>query len=433
MAINLSNFLISKKESSKMADFQDLDHLDGISISVASANLYNNSRDDIVLFYFRNGAEYASIYTQSKIISENIRWNKSLKGKKIKALIVNARNANCLTGIKGFNSLKEIAEETAKLLTVRQKNDEDIPKKITSNDIIFGCTGTIGEPYPLVKIKNSIRNLVDKIKYTQNKYLWIKAAMSILTTDLKPKLAMEECKIGNTKIKIYGIAKGSGMICPNMATTLAYIFTDANLSSGVLNKILKKNVSNTFNAITCDGDMSTNDMITFFSTGAAKNKFITDVNDLKLKEFDKSVNNLLLNLAKRIVSDGEGASKFIQIDVLKCKSEDDAKKIAFSIANSALVKTAIAGEDPNWGRIMMAAGKTDVDLNVNFINLNIGSNKVLEKGQLSKYFSENNLKEYMKNETIKITLEINLGKKNFTCYTMDLTKKYLEINSDYRT
>ena len=246
--------------------------------------------------------------------------------------------------------------------------------------------------------------------------------MSILTTDLKPKLAMEECKIGNTKIKIYGIAKGSGMICPNMATTLAYIFTDANLSSGVLNKILKKNVSNTFNAITCDGDMSTNDMITFFSTGAAKNKFITDVNDLKLKEFDKSVNNLLLNLAKRIVSDGEGASKFIQIDVLKCKSEDDAKKIAFSIANSALVKTAIAGEDPNWGRIMMAAGKTDVDLNVNFINLNIGSNKVLEKGQLSKYFSENNLKEYMKNETIKITLEINLGKKNFTCYTMDLTK-----------
>ena len=433
MAINLSNFLISKKERSKMADFQDLDHLDGISISVASANLYNNSRDDLVLFYFRNGAEYASIYTQSKVISENIKWNKSLKGKKIRALIVNARNANCLTGVKGYNSLKEIAEETAKLLTFRQKTDEDTPRKITSNDIIFGCTGTIGEPFPLGKIKNSIKNLVDKIKYTQNKYLWIKAAMSILTTDLKPKLAMEECRIGNTKIKIYGIAKGSGMICPNMATTLAYIFTDANLPSSVLNKILKKNVSNTFNAITCDGDTSTNDMITFFSTGTAKNKFITNVNDLKLKEFDKSVNNLLLNLAKRVVSDGEGASKFIQIDVLKCKSEDDAKKIAFSIANSPLVKTAIAGEDPNWGRIMMAAGKTDVDLNINSINLNIGSHKVLEKGQLSKYFSENNLKEYMKNDTIKITLEINLGKKNFTCYTMDLTKKYLEINSDYRT
>ena len=433
MAINLSNFLISKKDSSKMADFQDLDHLDGLSISVTSANLYNNNRDDLVLFYFRNGAEYASVYTQSKIISENIKWNKSIKNKKIKALLVNARNANCLTGSKGYNSLREIAEETAKLLTDRQKNDEDDPKKIKFSDIMFGCTGTIGEPFPVNKIKPSIKNLVDKIKYTQNKYLWIKAAMSILTTDLKPKLAMEECKIGNTKIKIYGIAKGSGMIYPNMATTLAYLFTDANLPSIALKKILKKNISNTFNAISCDGDTSTNDMITIFSTGSAKNKSITNINDKKLKEFDKSVSNVLLNLAKRVVSDGEGASKFIQIDIIKCKSEDDAKKIAFSIANSPLVKTAIAGEDPNWGRIMMAVGKNDVELNINSVNLMIGNYKVLEKGQLSKNYSEQQLKEYMKNNSIRITLEINLGKKNFTCYTMDFTKKYLEINTDYRT
>ncbi len=433
MAINLSNFLISKKDRSKMADFQDLDHLDGLSISVTSANLYNNNRDDLVLFYFRNGAEYASVYTQSKVISENIKWNKSIKSKKIKALIVNSRNANCLTGLKGFNSLKEIADETAKLLTDKQKNDEDDPKKIKSTDIMFGCTGTIGETFPLNKIKSSIRDLVDKIKYTQNKLLWIKAAMSILTTDLKPKLAMEECKIGNTKIKIYGVAKGSGMIFPNMATTLAYLFTDANLPSATLKKILKKNINNTFNAITCDGDTSTNDMITFFSTGSAKNKYINNINDIKLKEFDKSVNNVLLNLAKRVVSDGEGASKFIQIDVLNCKSEDDAKKLAFSIANSPLVKTAIAGEDPNWGRIMMAAGKSEIELNINSINLMFGNNKVLDKGQLYKNYSEDQLKEYMKNDSIKIILEINSGKKNFTCYTMDFTKKYLEINSDYRT
>tara|TARA_B100000989_G_scaffold290004_1_gene262607 strand:+ start:5541 stop:6842 length:1302 start_codon:yes stop_codon:yes gene_type:complete len=433
MAINLSNFLISKKDRSKMADFQDLDHLDGLSISVTSANLYNNDRDDLVLFYFRNGAEYASVYTQSKVISENIKWNKSIKSKKIRALIVNSRNANCLTGPKGFNSLKEIAEETAKLLSERQKTDEDDPKKIKSNEIIFGCTGTIGEPFPLFKVKSSIKDLINKVKYTQNKYLWIKAAMSILTTDLKPKLAMEECKIGNTKIKIYGIAKGSGMIYPNMATTLAYIFTDANLPSITLKKILKKNINNTFNAITCDGDTSTNDMITIFSTGSAKNKYIANANDIKLKEFDKAVNNVLLNLAKRVVSDGEGASKFIQIDVLKCKNEDDAKKIAFGIANSPLVKTAIAGEDPNWGRIMMAAGKNDVEININFVNLIIGSNKVLEKGQLSKSYSEQQLKDYMKNDLIRIILEINLGKKDFTCYTMDFTKKYLEINSDYRS
>ena len=278
MAINLSNFLISKKDRSKMADFQDLDHLEGLSISVTSANLYNNDRDDLVLFYFRNGAEYASVYTQSKVISENIKWNKSIKSKKIKALLVNARNANCLTGVKGYNSLKEIADETAKLLTERQKSDEDIPKKIKPNDIIFGCTGTIGETFPLEKIKSSISHLTQRIRYTQNKYLWIKAAMSILTTDLKPKLAMEECKIGKTKVKIYGIAKGSGMIFPNMATTLAYLFTDANLSSNILKKMLKKNISNTFNAISCDGDTSTNDMITFF--GLSSSDFCLSVNNL---------------------------------------------------------------------------------------------------------------------------------------------------------
>jgi len=433
MAINLSNFLISKKDRSKMADFQDLDHIDGLSISVTSANLYNTNRDDLVLFYFRHGAEYASVYTQSKVISENIKWNLSIKGKKIKALIVNARNANCLTGLKGYNSLKEISEETARLLTLKQKTDEDNPVKITSKDIIFGCTGTIGEPFPITKIKSSIKNLVEKIKYTQNKYLWIKSAMSILTTDLKPKLAMEECKIGNTKIKIYGIAKGSGMIFPNMATTLAYIFTDANLSSSILQKILKKNINNTFNAISCDGDTSTNDMITIFSTGKSKNKYINNINDPKLKEFDKGVNSVLLNLAKRVVSDGEGASKFIQIDVLKCKNEEEAKKIAFSIANSPLVKTAIAGEDPNWGRIMMAAGKKEVEFNINSVNLMLGDYKVFEKGQVSKNYSEQDLKEYMKNETIKIILEINSGKKHFTCYTMDFTKKYIEINSDYRS
>tara|TARA_B100000963_G_scaffold356540_1_gene376826 strand:+ start:1251 stop:2552 length:1302 start_codon:yes stop_codon:yes gene_type:complete len=433
MAINLGNFLISKEDKSKMADFQDLDHLDGMSISVTSANLYNNSRDDLVLFYFRNGAEYASVYTKSNVISENIKWNKSIKSRKIKALLVNARNANCLTGIKGFNSLKEIAEETARLLTEKQKSDEDSPQKVRTGEIIFGCTGTIGETFPLQKIKSSINNLVRKIKYTQNKYLWIKAAMSILTTDLKPKLAMEECKIGKTKIKIYGIAKGSGMISPNMATTLAYLFTDANLPSSTLKKILNKNVNNTFNAITCDGDTSTNDMITLFSTASAKNKYIKNANDLNLREFDNAVNNLLLNLAKRVVSDGEGASKFIQIEVLKCKTEEDAKKISFSIANSPLVKTAFAGEDPNWGRIMMAIGKAEVDLNINSINLLIGNNKVLDKGQLSKSYSEQNLKDYMKNDSLKIIVEMNLGKKNFTCYTMDLTKKYLEINSDYRS
>ena len=180
------------------------------------------------------------------------------------------------------------------------------------------------------KIKSSIKNLVDKIKYTQNKYLWIKAAMGILTTDLKPKLAMEECNIGNTKVKIYGLAKGSGMIFPNMGTTLPIFSLTRNFFK-YLKKDCRKNIQNTFNAISCDGDTSTNDMVTIFSTGKAKNKSIYNINDIKLKDFDLALNSVLLNLAKRVVSDGEGASKFIKINSLKCSSESDAKKYHFQL------------------------------------------------------------------------------------------------------
>ena len=240
MAININNFIKSKSRNSKMRDFQDLVHIDGVSVSTTSANLYGTVRDDLVMFYFRSGANYASVYTQSKIISENIKWNLNLKTKKIKALIVNTRNANAFTGKKGYQGLKEIAEELSAGLTSRQKNDEEKPDKIKFNQILFGCTGTIGETFPVEKIKKSIPILIDKIKYTQNKYIWMKAALGIMTTDLSPKLAMEECKIGNTNIKIYGLAKGSGMVFPNMATTLGYIFTDADLAPGILQKLLKK-------------------------------------------------------------------------------------------------------------------------------------------------------------------------------------------------
>ena len=266
MAINLGNFLKFQGNKSKMRDFQDLGNVEGLSISVISANLYENSRDDLVMFYFREGANFASVYTQSKIISENIKWNLNLKNKKINALLVNTRNANAFTGKKGYQGLKDIAYELSLSLSTKQKEDEENPKTIKPNQILFGCTGTIGEIFPSGKIKKNIPNLIKKIKYTQNKYLWIKAAMGIMTTDTVPKLTMEECKIGNSSIKIYGVAKGSGMIFPNMATTLGYVFTDANLSSNILQKLIKKNIKTTFNAISCDGDTSTNDMVSIFST-----------------------------------------------------------------------------------------------------------------------------------------------------------------------
>ena len=434
MEINLEKIMNTAFKKSKMNDFQDLDHIDGLSISTISANLYGKARDDLVMFYFRDGANYASVYTKSKIISENIKWNLNSKSKKIKSLIVNTRNANAFTGPKGYQGLKEIAEELSIQLSKKQKEDEDHPNKVLPSEIIFGCTGTIGEKYPTEKIKKNIPKLVEKIKYVQNKLIWMKAALGIMTTDLKPKLAMEECKIGNKKVKIYGIAKGSGMIYPNMATTLGYIFTDAELSNDVLSKLLKKNIETTFNAISCDGDTSTNDMVSFFSTGKIKNSNIKKITDKKIKKFDKALHTVLLSLAKRIVADGEGASKFITINVTKTKTQDDAKKIAFSIANSPLVKTAVAGNDPNWGRIVMAIGKTNIDININKLLIKLGHIKIIEKGQLSKTYIEDDAAVYMREtKKIDINVELNLGTKNFTAYTMDLTKKYIEINTDYRS
>ena len=434
MPINLKNFIKSYSLKSKMNDFQDLDHIDGVSVSTVCANLYKNERDDLVMFYFRDGANYASVYTQSKIISENIKWNLNIKSKKIKSLIINTRNANAFTGSVGYQGLKEIADEISLKLSKKQIEDENHPKKISSSEILFGCTGTIGEKFPTEKIIKNIPNLINKIKYTQNKLIWIKAALGIMTTDLKPKLAMEECEIGNKKVKIYGIAKGSGMIFPNMATTLGYIFTDADLSNEVLNKLLKKNIETTFNAISCDGDTSTNDMVSVFSTGKVKNIKIKNINDKKLKNFDDALHSVLLNLAKRIAADGEGASKFITIQVKNSKTQEDAKKISFSIANSPLVKTAIAGRDPNWGRIVMAIGKANVDIKINKLSIKLGQIKIIEKGQLFKTYIEDDAAVYMREEkNIDIIVDLNLGKKFFTAYTMDLTKKYIEINADYRS
>ena len=433
MGINLSNFIFSKSKNKKMSEFQDLDHIDGVSISTVSADLYKNPRDDLVMFYFRDGVNYASVYTQSKIVSENIKWNLAHKAKKVFSLIVNTRNANCFTGKQGYKSLDKIAESVSIHLSEKQNEDEDQPKKIKPKDIIFGCTGTIGEVFPEEKIINKIPDLIKNIKYTQNKYIWMKAALGMMTTDTQPKLAMEVCSIGNSEIKIFGLAKGSGMIQPNMATTLGYIFTDADISNDILKKLLKKNVSTTFNAISCDSDTSTNDMVSIFSTGKAKHSKILNVNDEKLKDFEVALQKVLLNLAKRIVADGEGASKFITIKVENCKSEIDAKKIAFSIANSPLVKTAIAGGDPNWGRIIMAIGKAGIAIDFDNFTLKLGELNIIQNGKLSLTYNEDEALNYMKNDNIEIIVHVSSGSKNFTAYTMDLTKKYIQINADYRS
>tara|TARA_B100001540_G_C15704940_1_gene595672 strand:- start:70 stop:1113 length:1044 start_codon:yes stop_codon:yes gene_type:complete len=347
--------------------------------------------------------------------------------------MVNTKNANSFTGESGYKSMEKIADLLSKQLTNKQKEDEEHPVKIKPKNIIFGCTGTIGEKFPEEKIKDKIPELIENIKYTQNKYIWMKAALGIMTTDTQPKMSMEICKIGNAEVKIYGIAKGSGMIQPNMATTLAYVFTDADISNEILKKLLKKNLSNTFHAITCDGDTSTNDMVTIFSTSKVKHVKVDSVNSEKINEFDEALNKVLLNLAKRVVADGEGASKFITINVNKCKTEQEAKMIAFSIANSPLVKTAIAGEDPNWGRIIMAIGKTETVINLKRLSIKFGENIIIHNGKIYSNYDETLASEYMQNDNIEINIDIFSGSKNFTAYTMDFTKKYIEINADYRS
>ena len=416
-----------------MGDYQNLDHIDGVAISTVSANLYGNSRDDLVIFYFRDGANHASAYTQSTIVSENIKWNKNQRNEKVYSLVVNTRNANAFTGAKGYQSMQKLAELISLKLTEKQKEDDNNPITILSEQILFGCTGTIGETFPYEKIKKNIPKLLDQIKYTQNKFIWTKAALGMMTTDTKPKLAMEECFIGSSKVKIYGIAKGSGMIQPNMATTLCYIFTDAKIPNDILKKLLLKNISNTFNAITCDSDTSTNDMVSIFATNKANNQKINSISDKKIVEFDKSLNQVLLNLAKRVVADGEGASKFITINVKNCHSEKDARTIGFSIANSPLVKTAIAGEDPNWGRIVMAIGKSGIEIDLTKLSIKFGEHKIVANGKLIEKYDESILGDYMKNYAIEIEVELGIGKKSFTTYTMDFTKKYIEINADYRS
>ena len=433
MVLNFNDFFGSKNKNSKMGDFQDLEHIDGVALSVISAKLYNPPRDDLVLFYFRNGANFATVYTQSSIVSENIKWNQTINNKKVKALLINTRNANAFTGKKGYQGLEEIANELSSELTLKKKVDDEKNERVKPKEILFGCTGTIGETFPTAKIKNSIPNLIEKIKYNQNKYIWAKAASGMMTTDLVPKLAMEECKIGNTSIKIYGVAKGSGMIYPNMATTLGYVFTDAKISSKVLKKLLKRNIDTTFNAISCDGDTSTNDMVAIFATGEANNSMVNNINDERVQDFEKKFHSVLLSLAKRVTADGEGSSKFITINISGARNEKDAREIAFSIANSPLVKTAFAGEDPNYGRIIAAIGKSKVLINLSKININMGPYKIIEKGELSNNYDENEVKDFMKNHKIDLNIDLKMGKKFFTVYTMDLTKKYIEINTDYRS
>ena len=433
MTINIKNFLKDNSKLSKMGEFQNLKQIDGLEVSSISADLYGDGRDDLALFYFSKGANYATLTTSSSITSEFIPWNNNSHNKVIKGLLVNTKNANTFTGKQGKESIDILAKNLSRILTIKEsKSKKGTSETVKIKDLIFASTGVIGEEFPLEKIKERLPQLVEKLRPDQNKMYWLKIASAIMTTDTKPKVAYEEIIVGDELIKICGVAKGSGMIAPNLATMLSFIFTNADINSNLLKTLLKRAVSNSFNAITVDSDQSTNDMVTIFSTKAIKVGQNLSLNDKVIQKFELALKKLCLNLAKQIVVDGEGAKKFITVNVINAKSLGSAKNIAFSIANSPLVKTAVAGEDPNWGRIVMGIGKSGEFVDPKKLRVKFGSFVVAENGKISDTYDEKKLKEYMEWDSIEIEINLKQGNDAFKCYTCDFTHDYIDINAAYR-
>ena len=433
MTINIKNFLKNNSKLSKMGEFQSLKQIEGLEMSAISADLYGDGRDDLALFYFSKGANYATLTTTNSITSEFIPWNNNSHKKIIKGLLVNTKNANTFTGKQGKESIDILAKNLSRVLTIKEsKSEKGTNETVKIKDLIFASTGVIGEEFPVEKIKDRLPQLVDKLRQEHNKMYWIKVASAIMTTDTKPKVAYEEVLIGDELIKICGIAKGSGMIAPNLATMLSFIFTNADINSNLLKTLLKRAVANSFNAITVDSDQSTNDMVSIFSTRAVKIGQNISLVDKNVQKFEVALKKLCLNLSKQIVVDGEGAKKFVTVNVINAKSLGSAKNIAFAIANSPLVKTAIAGEDPNWGRIAMGIGKSGEIVDQKKLKIKIGNYIVAENGKISESYNEKKLKEYMEWNSIELEINLKLGSDAFKCYTCDFTHDYIDINADYR-
>ena len=433
MTINIKNFLKDKTKLSKMGEFQNLKAIDGLEMSSISADLYGDGRDDLALFYFSKGANYASLTTTNSITAEFIPWNNNSHKKTIKGLLVNTKNANTFTGKQGKEGIDILAKNLSRILTIKEsKSKKGTNETVKIKDLIFASTGVIGEEFPVEKIKDRLKELVERLRGEHNKMFWLKVASAIMTTDTKPKIASEEIIIGDELIRICGIAKGSGMIAPNLATMLSFIFTNVDINSNLLKTLLKRSVANSFNAITVDSDQSTNDMVSIFSTRSLKIGHNLTMNDKIIQKFEIALKKLCLNLAKQIVVDGEGAKKFITINVINAKSLGSAKNIAFSIANSPLFKTAIAGEDPNWGRIAMGIGKSGELIDQKKLKIKIGNFIVAENGKISDSYEEKKLKEYMEWDSIEVEINLKLGNDAFKCYTCDFTHDYIDINADYR-
>src|SRR3954454_8480447 len=396
----------------------------GVKLATAAAGIKYLNRTDVLLALFAPGTTVAGVFTKSKCPSAPVEWCRAnLKrgkssGASARALVVNSGNANAFTGKPGRQACPFPAKIAARAIGWAPA------------DIFLASTGVIGEPLNAAAFDGVMEGMV----VAAHEEPWLDAAKAIMTTDTFPKVATAQAKIGKSTVTINGMAKGAGMIAPDMATMLSFIFTDAPISARALQSLLSDGVTDTFNAVTIDGDTSTSDTLMAFATGAAMDApRISSATDPRLKHFRMALNSLLANLAEQVARDGEGARKLVEIKVEGATSKASARKIAMSIANSPLVKTAIAGEDANWGRVVMAVGKAGEPADRDKLSIWFNSIRVAHKGARDPAYDEGVVSQAMKSPTISLKVAIGLGRGADRVLTCDLTKEYIAINGDYRS
>ncbi|MEX0842575.1 MAG: bifunctional glutamate N-acetyltransferase/amino-acid acetyltransferase ArgJ [Xanthobacteraceae bacterium] len=401
--------------------FPEMPPVAGVRLAVAAAGIRYADRTDVLLVILDEGATVAGIFTRSKCPSAPVEWCRAkVKAGKARALVVNSGNANAFTGRNGREAAKFTADLAAKAVGCK------------AGEVFLASTGVIGEPLPARQFAGVMGGLVAGAAPDR----WLDAARAIMTTDTFPKAASAKARIGKTEVTIAGIAKGAGMIAPDMATMLSFVFTDAPIGARVLQKLLKDGAEDTFNAITIDGDTSTSDTLMAFATGAAAARGapkITKASDPRLREFRKAFDSVLADLSEQVARDGEGATKLVEITVEGAVSKHSARRIALSIANSPLVKTAMAGEDANWGRVVMAVGKAGEPADRDKLSIWFGGIRIAHRGERDPAYDEAKVSAMMKNPNIALKVQLGLGRGRDRVLTCDLTKDYIEINAHYRS
>ena len=401
--------------------YPDCPHIEGVRFATAAAGIRYAGRTDVMLALLDKGTQVAGVFTRSKCPSAPVDWCRAkLPGGKARALVVNSGNANAFTGKNGVSSTKLTAQLAAKATGA------------PSGEIYLASTGVIGEPLDATKFEGVLDTLVTKAAPGGI----LDAARAIMTTDTFPKIATATVEIGGVEVTINGMAKGAGMIAPDMATMLSFVFTDAPIAADALQAMLSKSVAASFNSITVDSDTSTSDTLLLFATGAAAKRGAPRIeasSDRRLAAFKRALDGVLRDLSHQVVRDGEGCRKFVEIRVEGAASAAAAKRIGMSIATSPLVKTAIAGEDANWGRVVAAVGKAGEKADRDRLAIWFGDFRVAHKGLRDLTYDEAKVSAYMKGEKIDMRVDVGVGKASWTVWTCDLTKEYIAINGDYRS